>query len=58
MHIEETQVITGSRMKEKWTNNVVVDREFVSCEQNDIWPVHNSLHTALKRRIGVLSPGI
>jgi hypothetical protein len=41
--------VTGSTRKENKTNNVIVDKESISCEQSGTWPVTNSLQKMLKR---------
>jgi tRNA(Ile2) C34 agmatinyltransferase TiaS len=38
-----------STRKEKYTTNTVVDKEFISCEQNSIWKATNSLQKMLKQ---------
>jgi hypothetical protein len=40
--------MTGGIMrKERWTNNVVVNKEFISCEENSMWSVFNGLQKIL-----------
>jgi hypothetical protein len=34
---------TRSTRKERETNNVVVNKEFIICEQNGVWPVFDGL---------------
>jgi hypothetical protein len=40
---------TGSTRKKKRTNNVAVDKKFISNEQNDIWSVTNGLQKTMKQ---------
>jgi hypothetical protein len=39
---------TGNKRIEKQINNVLVDKEFIRCEQNSIWPFTNGLQKMLK----------
>jgi hypothetical protein len=37
------------KLKERKVDSIVVDKEFIGCEQNSIWPVANSLQKMLKQ---------
>jgi hypothetical protein len=41
-------VARGSTKKEKYANDAVVDKEFISCEQDGICPVTEGLQMKLK----------